>query len=376
MKVTIFGDYVPRERIAQMMGNGDFSYFDEIRKVIKDSDLAIMNLEAPIVLNGARPIDKCGPNLKTSEKVVDSLNYAGVRMVTLANNHIMDFGDNGLQDTLSCLENGNISHVGVGKNLVDAAKIGYQRINGETLAVINCCEHEFSIATNDSSGANPLNPIQQYHKIKEAKANADFVLVIVHGGHEHWQLPSPRMVETYRYFIEIGADAVVNHHQHCYSGYETYLCNPIFYGLGNLCFEYSSRKSLPWNYGFAVTLDFTNDSIGYKIHPYEQCSDEAKVKMLDENSFDERLSELNGIIQDNDKLNNCTIEYYTSNLKSIQSVYEPFGGRALNLLRRKGWMPSLLTKKKKLIMENCIMCEAHRDKTLHWLNRECVKQRN
>ena len=97
----------------------------------------------------------------------------------------------------------------------------YKRKDGETLAIINCCEHEFSIADDDSAGANPLNPIQQYYKIKEARLNADYVLVIVHGGHEMYQLPSLRMVDTYRFFIDAGADAVVNHHQHCFSGYET-----------------------------------------------------------------------------------------------------------------------------------------------------------
>ena len=84
---------------------------------------------------------------------------------------------------------------------------------------------------------NPLLPIQQFYKIQEAKENADYVLVIVHGGIEHYQLPTSRMIETYRFFIDAGADAVVNHHQHCYSGYERYKSKPIIYGLGNLLFD-------------------------------------------------------------------------------------------------------------------------------------------
>ena len=51
--------------------------------------------------------------------------------------------------------------------------------------------------------------------VEEAKKKADFVLVIVHGGSEHFQLPTPRMQATYRFFVDAGADAVVNHHQHC-----------------------------------------------------------------------------------------------------------------------------------------------------------------
>ena len=77
------------------------------------------------------------------------------------------------------------------------------------MAVINCCEHEFSVTTGDFPGANPLNPIRQFYKISEARKDADYVVVIVHGGHEMLQLPSPRMQELYRYFIDVGADAVI-----------------------------------------------------------------------------------------------------------------------------------------------------------------------
>lgn len=80
-----------------------------------------------------------------------------------------------------------IDTVGAGKNLKEASKVFYKQIGDQLLAVINCCEHEFSIATEHEAGANPLNLIQQYYQIKEAREKADNVLVIVHGGHEHFQ---------------------------------------------------------------------------------------------------------------------------------------------------------------------------------------------
>ena len=133
----------------------------------------------------------------------------------------------------------------------------YKEIGDKKLAVINCCEHEFSIATETTAGSNPLNPISQYYAIKEAKEKADYVLVIVHGGHEHYQLPSTRMQETYRFFIDVGADAVVNHHQHCYSGYEYYNGKPIMYGLGNFCFDEGLKKTKQWHEGYIVEISFT-----------------------------------------------------------------------------------------------------------------------
>ena len=147
------------------------------------------------------PISKAGPLLKGSRNSVDFLKYAGFNVCTLANNHILDQGEKCCLNTKHLLESSSIRTVGVGENLEDANKILYIKHNQETLAIINCCEHEFSVATHKTAGANPLNPIQQYYKIQEARKNADFVLVIVHGGHEYCQLPSPRMKELYRFFI-------------------------------------------------------------------------------------------------------------------------------------------------------------------------------
>lgn len=368
MKILIAGDYVPRERIASMMRNSDFSYFDEVKNLTKNTDLSILNLEAPIVIHETKPIDKCGPNLKTSKEVVDSLKYAGFQMVTLANNHIMDFGNVGLQDTIKALKDGRIKYVGVGDNLKDAQRVEYFEKGGQRLAVINCCEHEFSIASDNTPGANPLNSIRQFYSIQEAKKNADYVLVIVHGGHEHWQLPSPRMVEVYRFLVDAGADAVVNHHQHCYSGYEMYKGKPIFYGLGNLCFEYSTKKNLPWNYGYLVTLDFSKDAVRHTLHPYDQCNDTPSIKLLEENAFDLEIKKLNDIISDDQILKKRTDEYYEGCSNSVSFIFAPFGGRILNGLRYKGILPTMLSKSKLLLLKDYINCESHRDKVSHWLN--------
>lgn len=361
MKILIAGDYVPRERIAAMMLNDDFTYFDEISPIVKSADLSILNLEAPIVESDQTPIIKCGPNLRTSAKVIDSLKYAGFNMVTLANNHIMDFGPGGLQDTIAYLESADIKYVGIGSNLCKSQTIKYISIHEKRLAIINCCEHEFSIATENSAGANPLNPINQFYTIKEAHKNADYVIVIVHGGHEHWQLPSPRMVETYRFFIDAGADAVINHHQHCFSGFEDYKGKPIIYGLGNLCFEYQNHKDDLWNYGYMITL-FLEDDISFEIHPYRQCSHSPKIELLDKKAFDHELKRLNDTLSDHNKLIEATTKYYESCSTQIKNIFEPYTSRIAKRLFRLGFLPSVLKGTKLQLIRNFIICESHRDK--------------
>ena len=235
------------------------------------------------------------------------------------------------------------------------------------MAIINCCEHEFSIATETSGGSNPLNPIQQYYAIQEARAKADYVLVIVHGGHEHWQLPSPRMVETYRFFVDAGADAVVNHHQHCYSGYELYHGKPVFYGLGNFCFDSPNHRNDFWNEGYMLMLHF-GDDMKYELIPYRQCAEEPKVALIERDSFDSSIRDLNNIIENATKLEEETEKYYALSANQCSNIFEPIRNRYYLACKLRGWLPSLISKERKLHAKNLINCEAHRDKLSFYLN--------
>ena len=368
MKILVAGDFCPIKRVKPIVENGDYhSIFCELESIIKSADYSIVNYECPAVLGDYPPIKKCGPNLSSSPKGLEAIKYAGFDIATLANNHILDFGDQGLMDTVNLCSQYNIDTVGVGKNLEDASKILYKRKDGETLAIINCCEHEFSIAGDDTAGANPLDPIQQYYKIKEAKQSADYVLVIVHGGHEMYQLPSLRMVDTYRFFIEGGADAVINHHQHCFSGYEFYKGKPIVYGLGNFCFDSSYRNSI-WNEGYLAAIDFQVENIYIKIIPYIQNSDNVGIYSIkDQTSFNDRIHELNQIIADRQKLQEEQKTYYSLSKDGIKLRFEPYTNRIMKGLRSRNLIPSFLSEKKQVEMLNMVDCESHRDKLLHAL---------
>lgn len=363
MKVLIVGDYVPRNRLAEFVENNDYGYiFGEITEIVRSVDYSVINLEAPIVDDSDIPIDKCGPNLRCSANGVKTIACAGFKCATLANNHIRDYGDSAVKRTIKTLENFGLDYVGAGSNHEEAAKVLYKNIAGVKLAIINCCENEFSIATNHQYGANPLNPIKQFYSIQEAKSNADYVIVVVHGGHEHYQLPSPRMQDTYRFFVDSGADLVVNHHQHCYSGYEIYNGKPIVYGTGNFCMDKNPvRIGQIWNYGYMVLWDTTYpDNI--QVIPYNQCGEKPTVHLLDKNSFNETLGVLNAIIANREELEERTARYYGLAKKNIHSVLEPIQNRVIAGLQRRHLLPSLVTRKWLLKLHDFILCESHRDK--------------
>ena len=365
MRIVITGDFVPQERVARQFAQGDYSAVEALRSVFAQADYSIVNLECPILHGGEKPITKSGPHLHANTHALEALKEIGVDCVTLANNHFRDFGDEGGLNTLSELSAYKIDYVGGGVNLKDAAAVLYKQIGGEMLAIINCCEHESSIATDDHCGSNPLNPIQQYYAIQEAKQNADYVLIIVHGGVEHYQLPTPRMQETYRFFIDAGADAVVNHHQHCYSGYEEYNGKQIFYGLGNLCFDWHRRNSI-WNEGFVLDLTLTKKGQSYALIPYHQCDAEPKVVLYNEagkQAFDKQIAELNAIIANANELAGKYDDLKSGTRMKYRAYIEPYKSKIMRYLFRKHLLPSFM-RRKYVVIHNLIQCESHRERLL------------
>lgn len=376
MKVLVAGDYAYGNRLKEILAKKEFGVlFDDVKDIVKSADVSIVNYENPVLLANKKyiPIPKRGPSLQSPVVAVDAIAYAGFNVATLANNHIMDYGSDGCMDAISTLNNVGVSTVGAGADFSSAEKILYVKSNDETLAIINCCEHEFSIASDNAAGANPLNPIRQYYSILEARKNADYVVVIVHGGHEYFQFPSLRMQETYRFFIDAGADAVINHHQHCFSGYEFYKTKPIVYGLGNFCFNSSLRNSI-WNEGYLALLNFCDGIVSMEVEPYVQCNDKPGVFIVeDRSSFDRRLREINSIISDQSKLKKELMSYYKSCNNSLVLAYEPYSNRYLMKLRSLKLIPSFITNSKWLTLLNLTECEAHRDKVLHMMHREVLK---
>lgn len=368
MKILIAGDLVPQNRVTALFDQKKYAeVLQEVKQYTEESDYSIVNLEAPIVVSpNCEPIEKVGPNLKTNQSIIGALQYVGFDGVTLANNHLRDYGDWGVNDTLFQLKKAGIDTVGAGLDIREASVTLYKSMGGSIIALVNCCEHEFSIASMGNAGSNPLNPIRQYHAIQEARKKADYVIVITHGGIEHFNLPTPRMVETYRFFIDAGADAVVNHHQHCYSGYEVYKGKPIFYGLGNFCFDRPQHRNDFWNYGYMVQLDF-DEGIKFRLIPYNQCSEEPAIKILsgeELNTVVSNVKDLNEIIANSELLEESVRNIYEESESCVLSWLEPYSGRLMSKLYDLKLLPSLISRKNAIRIKNCISCESHRDRLL------------
>ena len=375
MKIVIAGDYCPKDRVAELIDSNRYeNIFSDVTEIIAQADFRILNFECPIVNGECRPIEKNGPCLKTTKNSLKPIVDAGFNVVTLANNHFYDFGDKGITDTIDELDKLNIAHVGGGKNLNISSEILFLQKGGKKVAIINCCEHEFSIATENTAGCNPLNPINQWYAIQKARNTADYVIVIVHGGHEMCQLPSLRMKETYHFFIDSGADVVINHHQHCYSGFEKYKGKPIFYGLGNFCFDWDGKRNSIWNYGFLVLLSFDEKKISLETIPYSQCDEKPVVRLLeDRKEFDKDILSLNIIIQDTELLKQQHEKWMDQREGNYSISLEPYSNRFFRFACRKGFLPHFFNKKRAIELLNYVSCESHRDCMINMFSKQINK---
>lgn len=374
INIILTGDFCPIGRIGTLCLNNEFEkIYDNALPYLKDKDLSITNLECPLT-EKYNPIKKTGPNLIADPKCAEGIKHGGFDIVTLATNHLLDQDKRGLQDTIETCKESGLKTVGAGENLEAAMWPLFVTIKDRKIAILNFAEHEFSIATQNSAGAAPLNPIKNYYQILEAKRNSDIVIVIIHGGNERYPLPSPRMVETYRFFADLGATAIIGHHTHCSSGFEIYNGVPIFYSLGNFIFDWKDITFKSWHEGYFIKLTIAENKVtNIALTPYFQCKNEPGLQLMDEDEstkFLEKIEEYSNIIQNSDLLENKWLSFCGS--KKVNYLSKLL---SLNIFQRKllkrNLLPNFFLKKKRLItLLNFFRCQAHRDVILEIIKQE------
>ena len=185
-----------------------------------------------------------------------------------------------------------------------------------------------------------------------------------------YNLPSPRLKKTLRFFADCGADAIINHHTHCISGYEIYNSKPIFYSLGNFVFDSAGERDSLWNYGMAVKLHVSSTGISYTLYFLEQFNRQPALKVICEEELPFSLGDLNKTIS-NDQLLHLNFKKFVQNKeKMYQSYLEPIKSRYYQALRNRGILPSLWNERKRFYLKNLISCESHREIVLNILEEE------
>jgi poly-gamma-glutamate synthesis protein (capsule biosynthesis protein) len=366
--ISIFfaGDFAPcRGFESLVLGKGP-EIFDNLQKNIAGADLSFLNLETPLCIKG-KPIEKTGPNLNAHPDCIKAIKGAGFEVVGLANNHIMDFGSEGLEETIRSCKSAGLTVCGAGKNLTQAQQIPIIERRGLKIAYIAVAEHEFSIAGADRAGAAPLDPVDNTLQIESVRNQADLVFISIHGGNEYFSLPRPGLRKLCRFYITRGADAVICHHAHVPGAYEIYKNKPIVYSLGNLIFDHSSPPE-GWNEGYAVRLEYNLSDTKlskFNIFPYTQSVEQEGLCSMtgtDKTIFLKRLEMYNKILGD-EELYKKTWDDFCKNEKNIILLkhYLPVHFRGM---RKAGKIINpefflIPTNKNRLVKLNMIRCESH-----------------
>ena len=209
---------------SQTLKYNDFNWaFKNISSTLSFADIAFINLENPLVENCPRKLDGmifCG-DLRHAKAIAD----AGIDVASLANNHTMNYGRSGLNQTVSILESNGIVPIGV-------TNPTYLNVKNMKIAFLGYTDIECK-----ENGSRCVNEDLIKKDIKESKLNSDMVIIMYHWGNEYRDIPSARQIALAHMSIDEGADLILGNHPHWVQTLEEYKGKIILYSHGNTIFD-------------------------------------------------------------------------------------------------------------------------------------------
>ncbi|MFC2821459.1 MAG: CapA family protein [Spirochaetales bacterium] len=353
MRILIGADMVPTKSNMNSFTSGKMDDILDVKLIdcLKSADYRIFNLEIPLT-DHHKPIKKCGPNLISPLAAVKGYQAVKANLLTLANNHIMDQGEQGLYSTLKALDGEGISHVGAGSNLENAQRPFILEKEGLKIGIYACAEHEFSIAEKSKAGANPFDCPASYLHVSELKKHCDKVIVLYHGGKEHYRYPSPGLRKSLKGFAKAGADLVIAQHSHCIGCMEKFKGAEIIYGQGNFLFD--GDKNPFWNTSLLIQADISRESAEVSYVPLERCGSGVRISDNDSilRDFKSRSKE---ILQDG--FVEKSFDKFVSNY--FKMIIEEHSGAKKFMLRIFIWfLRHLVGRRLRLMLLNYVECES------------------
>jgi poly-gamma-glutamate capsule biosynthesis protein CapA/YwtB (metallophosphatase superfamily) len=236
---------------------------------VRGANAVIANLETPLTYAKTPRINK-RYNLKASPEILEF--FDSRILLYLANNHVCDYGERGLKDTIDALQSKGIPYAGAGLCLDEARRPAIKVVDGVRLGFVCAADPRHQAVTTTMYGTAPVNPEAAKSQLRALRKESDLVVVSVHGGIEFLSAPSESQMRFADMCLSEGARIVHFHHTHCISGYYSSKSGVVFFGTGNYVFPYTEpRGCSAWNQGAAweVHIDRSNFSIsGIHIRPF------------------------------------------------------------------------------------------------------------
>jgi len=369
MKIIIGGDLAPTKTNFAFFSAGNLKALIDARLLLQlnSADYRIFNLELPLT-DKEQPITKDGPNLVAPASTVNGIRLLNPVILSLANNHIMDHDEQGLLNTMDLLSNNSLDYVGAGKNLAEAAKPFIVEKGGLKIGIYACAENEFSIAGEKRAGANPFDPLESLDHICNLKSECDYVIVLYHGGKEHYRYPSPGLQKVCRKIADKGADLVICQHSHCIGAFEKYSGSVIVYGQGNFLFD--RRDNEFWNSGILVKAEF-GDEMSVDFIPFIKNGNGVTMLALTDSEallteFKERSENITktGFVESEyEKYCSSNGLFYLGAFAGLGRITSKIDRMLNGIITRR-----IYSLRKLNMIQNFIECESNREVVLKYLN--------
>jgi len=239
------GDVTLAQHIEREVGER-VDYVFEHWNQIGAYDIFMVNLENPITRSTAKVEKEF--NFRMPARYIKTLQGAGINVVNLANNHVGDYGLQGLYDTIANLDSAGIRYVGAGRDLDQARTPLIIELRGKRIGLLGYYGSGTWAATRSRPGVAPRHEPSIISDVQKLRATVNYLVVSFHWGEESADRPSPEQIRLAHRVIDAGADLIVGHHSHTLQGIERYKGKVIAYSLGNFVFGGNRCRS----YGTAV----------------------------------------------------------------------------------------------------------------------------
>lgn len=225
---------------------------------LQNADITVINNEFPFSTRGTQAPDKQF-TFRVDPKYVSVLTDMGVDIATIANNHVLDYGSDALQDTFDTLDEAGIDYMGAGTDLARASALITKKAGGKTFGFL-AASRVIPVVSWDVQNSSPgvfttYDPSRLIAAIEAARESCDYLTVFVHWGIEREEYPQDYQVSMAKQYIDAGADLVIGSHPHVLQGISYYKDKPVFYSLGNFIF----KREIPKTAAVKVTIDGENE---------------------------------------------------------------------------------------------------------------------
>jgi hypothetical protein len=283
-EIVIASDWAPIRAFDEIVARFPEAVYGDVLPILRQGDLRIVNLECALSTD-ASPVWKSGSVFKGRPVHISGLTVVPFEVVTLANNHVFDYGPEAFLQTQKLLSENSIRSVGAGMNAEEARRPLVLEVKGVRIGIVNFSEGEDLTAAVSGPGVFGWEVDTVVDCVRAIRPGVDVILVICHGGVEYIPFPPPYLADAFRRIAEAGADLVIGHHAHVPQGVQ--ICNgvPICYSLGNFVF-YQQTDLYYRKLGYLVKAGVSRAGLS-QLHliPYEIGSECLRLLRGDESAL-------------------------------------------------------------------------------------------